>query len=42
MSNPLLIPINEASELIGKCRRGVYQLIATDQIRAVKSPAAAR
>jgi excisionase family DNA binding protein len=37
MSNPILIPINEASALIGKCRRGVYQLIATNQIRAVKS-----
>jgi excisionase family DNA binding protein len=37
MSSPILIPINEASALIGKCRRGVYQLIATEQIRAVKS-----
>jgi excisionase family DNA binding protein len=37
MSSPILIPINEASTLIGKCRRGVYQLIATEQIKAVKS-----
>jgi hypothetical protein len=37
MSSPILIPINEASALIGKCRRGVYQLIATEQIKAVKS-----
>jgi excisionase family DNA binding protein len=37
MSDPLLIPIKEASTLIGKCRRGVYQLIATEQIKAVKS-----
>jgi hypothetical protein len=37
MSDPILVPINEVSTLIGKCRRGVYQLIATDQIRAVKS-----
>jgi excisionase family DNA binding protein len=37
MSSPILIHINEASALIGKCRRGVYQLIATEQIKAVKS-----
>jgi excisionase family DNA binding protein len=37
MSEPILVPIKEASTLIGKCRRGVYQLIATDQIKAVKS-----
>lgn len=37
MSNPILIPIKDATALIGKCRRGVYQLIATEQIRAVKS-----
>ena len=37
MSNPILIPINEASALIGKCRRGIYQLIATGEIEARKS-----
>jgi hypothetical protein len=34
---PLLVPINQASAIIGKCRRGIYELIATDQIQAVKS-----
>lgn len=37
MSDPILLPIKEASALIGKCRRGVYQLIATERIKAVKS-----
>ena len=37
MSGPILIPINEASALIGKCRRGIYQLIATGEIEARKS-----
>ena len=34
---PLLVPINKASAIIGKCRRGIYQLIAADQLKAVKS-----
>jgi hypothetical protein len=34
---PILIPIAQASAVIGKCRRGIYQLIARDQIKAVKS-----
>src|SRR5262249_10797827 len=34
---PILVPINQASAIIGKCRRGIYQLIATDQLKAVKS-----
>jgi hypothetical protein len=33
---PILVPINQASAIIGKCRRGIYQLIATDQLQAVK------
>jgi excisionase family DNA binding protein len=37
MSEPMLISLDQVSDLIGKSRRGVYQLIATDQIRAVKS-----
>ena len=34
---PMLVPIKQASAMIGKCRRGIYELIATDQIKAVKS-----
>jgi hypothetical protein len=34
---PILVPISQASAIIGKCRRGIYQLIATDQLKAVKS-----
>jgi len=34
---PILIPINQASAIIGKCRRGIYQLIAGNQIKAVKA-----
>ena len=34
---PILVPINQASAIIGKCRRGIYQLIATGQLKAVKS-----
>jgi hypothetical protein len=34
---PILVPISQASVIIGKCRRGIYQLIATDQLKAVKS-----
>jgi excisionase family DNA binding protein len=37
VSSPILVPINEASALIGKCRRGIYQLIATGEIEARKS-----
>ena len=33
---PILVPISQASAIIGKCRRGIYQLIATDQLKAVK------
>ena len=34
---PILVPISQASAIIGKCRRGIYQLIATGQLKAVKS-----
>lgn len=34
---PILVPIKQASAIIGKCRRGIYQLIATEQLKAVKS-----
>ena len=34
---PILVRINQASMIIGKCRRVIYQLIATDQLKAVKS-----
>jgi hypothetical protein len=34
---PILVPISQASAIIGKCRRGIYQFIATDQLKAVKS-----
>jgi hypothetical protein len=34
---PMLIPIDRVADLIGKCRRSVYQLIASDQLEAVKA-----
>ena len=34
---PMLIPIDRVADMIGKCRRSVYQLIACDQLEAVKS-----
>jgi hypothetical protein len=34
---PILVPIRQASAIIGKCRRSVYNLIAADQLQAVKS-----
>jgi excisionase family DNA binding protein len=34
---PILVRINQASAIIGKSRRGIYQLIATDKLKAVKS-----
>ena len=33
---PILIPIPQAGSIIGKCRRGIYQLIATGELKAVK------
>jgi hypothetical protein len=34
---PILIPIDRVADMIGKCRRSVYQLIASDQLEAVKA-----
>jgi len=34
---PILVPIKQASAIIGRSRRGIYQLIAADQLQAVKS-----
>lgn len=34
---PILIPIDQASAIISRCRRGIYQLIASGQVNAVKS-----
>jgi hypothetical protein len=34
---PILLPIDRVADMIGKCRRSVYQLIATDHLEAVKS-----
>jgi len=37
MSDPILVPLNEAAAAIGRCRRSVYDLIAAGAIDAVKS-----
>jgi excisionase family DNA binding protein len=37
MSEPMLVSLDEVSELIGKSRRTVYELIATDKLKAVKA-----
>ena len=34
---PILLPIDRVADMIGKCRRSVYQLIASNQLEAVKS-----
>jgi hypothetical protein len=34
---PILLPIDRVADMIGKCRRSVYQLIASDKLKAVKS-----
>jgi hypothetical protein len=36
-TDPILIPLNQAAAIIGRCRRSVYDLIAVDAIKAVKS-----
>jgi hypothetical protein len=33
----MLIPIDRVADMIGKCRRSIYQLIASDQLEAVKA-----
>jgi excisionase family DNA binding protein len=37
MSDPILMPLNEAAAAIGRCRRSLYDLIASGSINAVKS-----
>lgn len=37
MSEPMLVSLDEVSALIGKSRRTVYELIATNKLRAVKA-----
>jgi excisionase family DNA binding protein len=34
---PVLLSIDRVSDLIGKCRRSVYELIAADKLEAVKA-----
>jgi Helix-turn-helix domain len=36
-SDPLLVPIKQASAIIAKCPRGIYALMATGELQAVKS-----
>jgi hypothetical protein len=33
---PILVSVDRVSDMIGKCRRSVYQLIATDKLEAVQ------
>jgi Helix-turn-helix domain len=35
--DPILVPVNQASAVIGKSPRGIYQLMATGELKAVKS-----
>jgi excisionase family DNA binding protein len=37
MTEPLLVPINHASAIIGRSRRSIYQLVADGRLKAVKS-----
>jgi excisionase family DNA binding protein len=34
---PILVPVPQASAIIGKCQRAIYELIASGQLKAVKS-----
>jgi excisionase family DNA binding protein len=34
---PILVTVDRVADLIGKCRRSVYQLIASDKLDAVKA-----
>jgi excisionase family DNA binding protein len=36
-TNPILVPLNEAAAILGRCRRSLYDLIAINAIEAVKS-----
>jgi excisionase family DNA binding protein len=35
--DPIFIPIKQASEILGRCHRSIYEMIATNKLRAVKS-----
>jgi len=35
--DPILVPVNQASAVIGKSPRGIYQLMATGELKSVKS-----
>ena len=37
ITDPILVPIKQASQIIGRCNRSIYEMIATDKIKAVKS-----
>jgi excisionase family DNA binding protein len=37
MFEPMLVSLDEVSAMIGKSRRTVYELIATDKLKAVKA-----
>ena len=37
ITDPILVPIKQASAIIGRCHRSIYEMIATDKIKAVKS-----
>jgi excisionase family DNA binding protein len=34
---PILVPVPQASAIIGKCRRTIYELMASGELKAVKS-----
>jgi hypothetical protein len=35
--DPILVPIKQASVIIGRCHRSIYEMIAAGKIKAVKS-----
>lgn len=37
ITDPILVPIKQASAIIGRCHRSIYEMIATNKLRAVKS-----
>ena len=34
ITDPILVPIKQASAIIGRCHRSIYEMIATDKIKA--------
>jgi excisionase family DNA binding protein len=34
---PILVPVPQASAILGKCPRAIYELMASGQLKAVKS-----